>query len=256
MIIDVNAFIGKWPYWPITASTGAEVRARLAEWGIQRAAICSTRSLFVNWEDGNAETEREAAASDGALVPMVCLGPLELSHILPDRTYDFDSYAARGFRGVRLYPQHHSYHPLYEACVEPILEDAAHRGWPVMLPLRVIMNWGVPMLDIGVLSALITRHPNVQWILAGINYLFELQMAISMMRRFERVHLETSCIMGFEAISKSVRQVGSDRILFGTGSPLQNGAGVVAKIAHAEISDAAREAIFSGNARRLLGITS
>jgi len=62
--------------------------------------------------------------------------------------------------------------------------------------------------------------------------------------------------MGFEAISKSVRQVGSDRILFGTGSPLQNGAGVVAKIAHAEISDAAREAIFSGNARRLLGITS
>lgn len=256
MIFDVNAFIGKWPYWPIAASTGAEVNALLSEWGVHQAAICSTRSLFVNWEDGNVETEREAAASGGALLPMACLGPLDLSHKLPDKTYDFDAYAARGFRGVRLYPQHHSYHPLYEASVELILEDAAQRGWPVMLPLRVIMNWGVPMLDIGVMAALITRHPKVNWILAGINYLFELQMAVSMMRRFERVHLETSCIMGFEAISKTVRQVGAERLLFGSGSPLQNGAGVVAKIAHANISDAAREAIFSLNARRLLGITS
>jgi hypothetical protein len=256
VIFDANAFIGKWPYWPIAATTGAEVSALLTEWGIAQAAVCSTRSLFVNWEDGNVETEREAAASGGALVPMACLGPLELSHKLPGKTYDFDAYAGRGFRGVRLYPQHHSYHPLYEASIEPILEDAARRGWPVMLPLRVIMNWGVPMLDIGVMAALITHHRQVTWILAGINYLFELQMAISMMRRFERVHLETSCIMGFEAIAKTVQQVGAERLLFGSGSPLQNGAAGVAKIAHASISDAAREAIFHANARRLFGLTS
>lgn len=256
MIFDVNAFIGKWPHWPIAASSGAEVCTVLAGWGIQQAAVCSTRSLFVNWEDGNVETEREAAASGGALVPMACLGPLELSHKLSTAAYDFDAYAARGFRGVRLYPQHHSYHPLYETSIEPILEDAARRGWPVMLPLRVIMNWGVPMMDIGVMAALITRHPRVTWILAGVNYLFELQMAVSMMRRFERVHLETSCIMGFEAIAKTVQQVGAERLLFGSGSPLQNGAGVAAKIANANISDAAREAIFHLNARRLLGLTS
>ncbi len=255
MILDVNAFIGKWPYWPIAASTGAEVRALLASWGIQQAAICSTRSLFVNWEDGNAETEREAAASGGALIPMACLGPLELSHRLAEKTYDFGAYAARGFRGVRLYPQHHSYHPLYETSIEAVLEDAAQRGWPVMLPLRVIMNWGLPMIDIGVMAALITRHPRVNWILAGINYLFELQMAVSMMRRFERVHLETSCIMGFHAIAKIVQQVGAERLLFGSGSPLQNGAAVAAKIAHAEISDAAREAVFHSNARRLFSLT-
>jgi|GEM_PF-363349 len=256
MIFDVNAFIGRWPYWPIEATTGAELCSLLSEWDIQQAAVCSTRSLFVNWEDGNIETESETASCGGALVPMACLGPRELSHKFSNEPYDFDAYAARGFLGVRLYPQHHSYHPLYEACIEPILEDAARRGWPVMLPLRVVMNWGVPMLDVGVMAAVIERHPKVNWILAGINYLFELQMAISMMRRFERVHLETSCIMGFEAIAKIVQQVGSERLLFGSGSPLQNGAAVVAKIAHANISETAREAIFHSNAQRLFNLKS
>ena len=72
------------------------------------------------------------------------------------------------------------------------------------------------------------------------------------MRRFPSVYIETSCIQGFEAIAKVVAEIGSDRILFGTGLPLQNAAAGVAKIEHARISDTDREAIFSANIRRLL----
>ena len=53
MIYDANAFIGKWPYWPIRSSSLDEVTSALQSWKIDRAAICSTRSVFVNWEDGN-----------------------------------------------------------------------------------------------------------------------------------------------------------------------------------------------------------
>ena len=76
----------------------------------------------------------------------------------------FDGYAARGFRGVRLYPQHHSYHVLCESFVDQILEDAAARGWPVVLPLRIFMNWGMPSLDLAVIDAIVMRHPRVRWI--------------------------------------------------------------------------------------------
>jgi uncharacterized protein len=69
------------------------------------------------------------------------------------------------------------------------------------------------------------------------------------------VHIETSCIQGFEAIAKVVQEIGSGRILLGTGLPLQNAAAGVSKIEHARISDADREAIFAGNARRLLKLT-
>lgn len=253
MIYDVNAFIGKWPYWPIRSSVPSEVLGELQEWQIDRAVICSTRSVFVNWEDGNIETEVAARQHPSQLTPFACLGTLELSHEMPQRAYDFSDYMSRGFRGVRLYPQHHSYHLLYEAFVDSILEDAASRGWPVLLPLRIIMNWGVPALELRVIEALVTRHPRVNWILSGINYLYELQLAVSLMRRFPRVHLETSCVMGYAAIVKTVQQCGSRQLLFGSGAPIQHGAAALSKILHAPLSDSDREAILGGNLRQLLG---
>ena len=253
MIFDANAFIGKWPYWPVAAASGAEVSTGLGGWGIERAAICSTRSVFVHWEDGNREVEEAVRADRKRFAAFMCLGTLELSHYLPTRSYDFESYAARGFHGIRLYPQHHSYHPLYEGFVAEILEQAEARHWPVLLPLRIIMNWGMPVLDLAVMEALVTRHPRVTWILAGINYLHELQLAVALMRRFESVHLETSCVMGYAAIEKLVERCGSRQILFGSGAPIQHGAASLSKVVHARISDPDREAILGGNLRRLLG---
>jgi predicted TIM-barrel fold metal-dependent hydrolase len=246
MIIDVNAFIGKWPHWPIHASSGSEVVEALREWKIDRAVICSTRSLFVDCEDGNREAETAQAAHPGEFETFACLAPAE--------QHDFAAYSRRGFRGVRIYPQYHSYHPLYVPFVDALCEDAAARGWPVLLPHRAIMNWSVPLLDLAWMAALVERHPRVVWILAGINYLYEYQMAEMLLRRYPTVHVETSCIMGFDAVAKLARSFGADRVLFGSGAPLQNGGAGVAKILHAKITDTEREAIFEGNARRLLNL--
>jgi hypothetical protein len=245
MILDINAFIGKWPYWPV-AENGLD-------YGCDRAAICSTRSVFVNWEDGNRETAR-ACREDGRLLPFACLGTLELSHGRAARDYDFGAYAAQGFRGIRLYPQHHTYHPLYQAWVDQVLEEARARRWPVLLPLRIIMNWGMPLLDLGVIETLVKRHPAVTWILAGINYFHELQLATMLLLHNPNVHIETSCIMGFHAIAKLVEQCGSGQILFGTGAPIQHGRANLEKILRAKIADADREAILGANACRLLAL--
>lgn len=252
MILDANAFVGRWPYWPVQRTCPEEIAAALNGLRIERAAVCSTRSVFVNWEDGNCEVEA-AATNHRAFIPFVCLGTQELSHTWHPADYDFSGYAARGFRGVRLYPQHHSYHLLLESFVDVILEDAAARRWPVLLPLRIIMNWGMPSLDPSVMQAIVTRHPRVRWILAGVNYLFELQMAVSLMHQYETVHLETSCIMGFAAIEKTVQRCGQDRLLFSSGMPWQEAAAGLSKIAHARISTAAQEAILGGNLLRLIG---
>ena len=102
------------------------------------------------------------------------------------------------------------------------------------------------------MEALVARHPRVRWILAGINYLHELELARSLMRRYETVHLETSCIMGFGAIAGLVNDCGSERILFGSGAPIQHGAAALSKILHAAIDENTRERILGGNASRLL----
>ncbi len=253
MIIDANGFIGKWPYWPVASSSAPEVVSELHRYKIDAAAICSTRSVFVHWEDGNCEVEAAVALFPGSLIPFACLGTRELSHTLGDRPYDFEAYAARGFRGIRLYPQHHSYHLLFQPFVDEILEAAAVRRWPVLLPLRIIMNWGMPSLDPSIFPAIVERHPNVHWILSGINYLHELQMATSLMRRHPNVLLETSCIMGYAAIEKTVQACGHAQLLFGSGAPLQHAGAGLNKILYARIGDDARSAILGENLQRLLG---
>ncbi|TAM79234.1 MAG: hypothetical protein EPN47_19695 [Acidobacteria bacterium] len=254
MIVDICAYFGKWPYWPVDTCTPSAVVEELDRCGIDRAAVVSTRGLFVGWDEGNQETEQAICRSPQRLLGFACLGPLELSHTLHGHEIDFDNLQARGFRGVRLYPQHHTYHPLYEPFVGHVLEDAAARQWPVLLPLRVIMNWGLPQLSLDWIVALVERHPRVPWILSGINYFHELQAAASLMQRFSSVHLETSSVQGFNAITKLVDQCGAGNLLLGTGLPLQNGAANLQKVLRAKISDAAREQILETNACRILRI--
>ncbi|MCC7497096.1 MAG: amidohydrolase family protein [Bryobacterales bacterium] len=229
-------------------STGDEVAALAAGAGIDRAVITSTRSLFVSWPDGNQEARQAAAARPERLIAFAVAGPGELSHSLDAHRLELDNTV----RGVRLFPQFHTYHLLYEPFVDLLCEQAAALRIPVQLPLRVLMNWGMPMLDLGWMAAIVGRHPATPWILSGLNYFHELRVGLALMRRYPTVYLETSCIQGFDAIRKVVEEVGSDRLLFGTGLPLQNAAAGMAKVCHARISDAGREAVLGGNALRLL----
>jgi uncharacterized protein len=253
MVIDINAFIGRWPYWPVPATSSEEAAALLAHWGIDRACICSTRSLFVNWEDGNTETESAALQYPEQFHSFACLGPLELSHRQCLERHDLSTYRERGFRGVRLYPQHHSYHPLVEPFIDNICEQASAISLPVLLSFRTIMNWGLPVQELSQLSALVERHPRVLWIISGVNYLQEIRAAAALLRKYHNVHLETSCVMGYEAIRKLVEECGCERILFGSAAPIQHGRANLEKVLHAHITDPEKEAILYQNARRLLG---
>lgn len=254
MRIDAHAYIGKWPYWPISQSTPEQVAATMDKARINTAVISSTRSLFVSWLDGNTEASRVETRFPDRFISFPCIGPPELSHKLDANRFELNKES--GVRGVRLAPQFHTYHLLYEPFIDDLCEQAAFLEVPVQLPLRVLMNWGMPMLELGWLGAIVERHPRTPWILTGLNYFHELRVGLGLMRRFPAVHIETSCIQGFEAIAKLVQEVGSDRLLFGTGLPLQNAAAGVTKIERARISDSDREAIFFGNARRLLKLTN
>lgn len=250
MRIDVHAYIGKWPYWPIPQSTPRDVVNTMDGAGVDCAVITSTRSLFVNWPDGNAEASRAEADQPGRFVAFACVGPPELSHRLEANPFSLRDQP--GVRGVRLAPQFQTYHLLYEPFVDELCEEAASLSVPVQLPLRVLMNWGMPMLDLGWMVTIVERHPRTPWILTGLNYFHELRVGLALMRRFPSIHIETSCIQGFQAIAKVVQEMGSDRILLGTGLPLQNAAAGIQKIERARIGEADREAILAGNARRLL----
>jgi predicted TIM-barrel fold metal-dependent hydrolase len=77
---------------------------------------------------------------------------------------------------------------------------------------------------------------------------------LEMMKKYENYYLDLSGtgIFRYGSIAYGVREVGSDRFLFGTDYPICNAGMYVQAVLHENLRDKDYEAIFSGNAKRLL----
>jgi predicted TIM-barrel fold metal-dependent hydrolase len=77
--------------------------------------------------------------------------------------------------------------------------------------------------------------------------------SVEMARQHPNVYLETATsIVGAGLIEFAVRELGAERLVFGTDSPLLDPAVQKAKITGADIENAQRDAILGGNMRRIL----
>ena len=137
--------------------------------------------------------------------------------------------------------------------MDRVLEQAAAFGWPVGIPARLSMNWMLPSIELSPVGKLAERFGEIRFVVGGINY-SGVRRAVGLIRTHENIWMETSCLQFFGAIQWLVEEVGADRILLGTGLPLQYPKCGLAKVVHAEIGAQERAAILGGNAARLLGI--
>jgi uncharacterized protein len=101
------------------------------------------------------------------------------------------------------------------------------------------------------LAELAGRFPDIQFLCAHAGG--EWEKGIRAIRAFPNILAETS---GFDAtagfVDMAVRELGDDRIVFGSHLPSRALGTELSKVLNANISDAARKKILGGNLRRLL----
>jgi len=250
MRIDINAFFGHWPYWPIPHTRGEESLRLMDRFGIDRAAICSLRGMFGDWREANDETLELAKSHPDRLTPVATMSPMcggggEALRTLVDQ----------GFRGIRLYPLLLQGYSLRSPFSGEIADTAGELAIPVIVPTRPMMNFRFATLPIDDIAALAQRHPATTFILSGPNYLSEFQSAIEALTRCANILIEISCMQAVGAVAKMVQAVGADRVLFGTGLPLHYPACNVVKLEHAALTKTQAAAISSENAKRCLGLS-
>lgn len=248
MIFDINAYFGKWPYWKVNATTGASLLALLERHKIDMAAIASTRAIFVDCERGNEEVARLVADNPQKLMGFAVVSPTYGKEALAQ----LRRAAEVGIKGLRLFPFYHGYRFDDDPTLQEIITEAAELSMPVMIPLRIIMNWGLPALEIQEVAQLIIRFPRTHFILGCVNR--ELRAVLGLMRDHENVSIETSCLQIPYSVERLVDQVGPERVLYGSGLPLQYPACGLARIESAEITDEEKALVFGENARRLLNL--
>lgn len=249
MRIDINAFFGHWPYWPLPATGGDDLLRLMDRHGIDRAAVTSLRGLFGDWPTANAETLALARAHPDRFIPVACLSPMTDGGAEPLRRLVND-----GFRACRLYPLLLQGYSLRSPFASEIAATAGECGIPVIVPTRPMMNFRFPTLPIDDIADLAGRFPDTQFILSGPNYLSEFRAAAEAMQAHANLAIETSCMQGLHAIARMAGMVGADRVLFGTGTLLQYPACGVVKLEQADVTAEQRAAVEGRNAKRMLAV--
>lgn len=154
------------------------------------------------------------------------------------------------FIGVKLYNEYFANEPVVfpvvELCIElgvPILHHAGHSHYYVTAQPR--------MSDGGMIGELANRYPEAMLICGHVGGGGDWEWTIKALREAPQLYADTSgSVIDEGMIEKAVAALGADRLLFACDMTMGGGVG---KVLAADITEHDREAVFSGNMRRLLG---
>ena len=157
-----------------------------------------------------------------------------------------------GFIGIKLYNQYKIndpiVFPLIERTIElgvPILSHAGKLVRPEDIAQQPLCSHAADFVDVG------RRYPEAMIIEGHIAGGGDWQWSLKVLRDAPAsIYLDTSgSVMDNGMLERCVREVGEDRLLFATDMTMEGG---VARVRDADITEAQREKIFSGNFERML----
>lgn len=249
MIIDMNTYFGVFPFWELRNNGPEGLIGQMDKYGIDRAFVSSLRGVYQHDGAGNEETLEACGRHPDRLWPALTFNP-----------HRFEPWTIReelgraDVRMVKLFFANHSYDPNEEPRIAELMQVCGELGVPVMIPNRLLTSQRFPAISLPNAGRLIAAHPGTKFIIASINYLFEYQSTLHILRTCPNAYVETSAMMGLEEIERFVGEVGAGRLLHGSCGILQmTGIGPL-RIESAQISDEEKQQIFSGNAIELFGL--
>lgn len=250
---DANAVIGR-AAAPVFGSwlSRDQLLLDMDHFGISETLVAHVFSQELDSSDGN-EAAIAAAAGDARLHAQATIFP-SFGRGAPERTdRELDTLVAAGCAAVRVHPNptHHImdedvYARQYElttAMVSPLLAGLEARRLPLFVELAQT-NWR----EIDEASR---AFPNLSIVAINVSYTHKRAM-FAMFEAHSNFFAETSCLHAYRCLEEVCDLFGSQRLVFGTRSPVYNPLPAVAHVLYADIPDGDKAAIASGNLRRLI----
>ena len=253
-LIDVNVYLGQWPFRRVPGDDVAELVAKLRSQGVVQAWAGSFEALL--HRDVAAVNQRLAAAcrhqGEGLLVPFGAVNPR-----LPDWEEDLRRcHEEHQMPGIRLHPNYHGY-KLDDPLAAKLLEAAAERGLIVQLALTMEDErtqhplLQVPHVDVAPLVETVKRLPQLRLVL--LNAFRSLRGEIvDRLAAAGQVYFDIAQLEGVGGLERLIQQVTAERVLFGSYYPFFYFEAALLKLRESEPGGAALKAIRRDNARKLL----
>ena len=245
-VIDVNGQFGT-RLNPEPDAPLADLVAQATRHGIRTTLAHHLNAVHLDPVSGNDLAFEGAATTNGAVLPIAVVAPIRTDLL----SVDLDALLRRGAVGFRLGLESREWHhdglaaAYRTSAMRTLLAAVARAGRPLIVP---IAGWGQSTA-----AGEATAGLGIPVILVGSHYAYHVD-DLEALRRFPHLHLDTSRLAQLLALETAVREVGAERLLFGSDSPTRSIASPLNAIATAEISDDDKRAILAGNAARLFGL--
>lgn len=258
MIIDANTYLGHWFARKIRNNTAPELVALLDENNIDKACVGSLSAImYRNSQPGNEDLMAEIADYRDRFIPFAVINPA-----YADWKYDLDwCIGEMGIKGVRMYPQYHSYGVL-DACAHELCEACEERGMLVTLIQRQVdyrqshQMVDAPDLVLNNIAQLCANHPGADFLIlnglgfAGSRFVSE----AATLPANSYVEISRSSVFIGSEMETLINTIGAGRVVFGTGMPMKYPGPSFLKMEHINTSEENKQMIFGGNLARLLGL--
>ncbi len=258
MLIDINTYVGHWPFRKVGNGTADELIKVMDDSGIDMAAVSSINAIFYkDSQQGNDELIGQIDRYKERFIPFAIINP---SYTGWKKDFE-DCIGKMGMKGLELYPYYHQYRLTDSNAVE-LVRMAAERSIAVHLPCSVVnirqRHWldTTENLSVQEVEEVVRLCPDTDFIITNGPVL---RMAGCLEKaagsRKGRIYYDFARVDIFSTdFTALIESVGADRVVFGSVAPMQYIAPQLVKLHYSGLNDIEQEKVMSGNLKQLFGL--
>lgn len=254
MIIDVNAWLGAWPFRALRDNSPETLVARLDRSGIRQAAVSSIEAVFHrNVQPANEGLVEAVDPFKDRLIPLATLNPAYTG-------WEGDLKACHetlGMKGVRTFPQYQDF-PVDGPLAQRVARACAERGLPLFIPHRLEdareRHWMDPgsVVDPGSVASLLAAVPDVTVVVPNLRGLARNALWQREDLRDKSWYVDLSLAEVHRDAEVLVEQGGAGHLLFGSHVPFSYPGSALVKRAILKVDEETRADISCRNAAKIL----
>lgn len=254
MVIDVHCHMGaSWYGFNHNKLTAYDIAKLYEKFGIDKGCLSSWEVAY-DFEHGNQEVLQICKELPDVFIPFVILAPRDGKECLDMLSRYVEDH---GFRGVKIHPSCNRFRVNSTWLMDPICEKCKEYNIPILFHAE--NNGYCNSMMIGDLAG---RHPDVKMIIGhlgdetGMGYLDAIEAA----KEHPNLYLDTTgCPAEVYILPTCIEQLGSERIVFGTDSPICNMKVELDKVKYADaygfaVTEEDKANILGRNMQRILGL--